>query len=196
MFMATISLFCRRCDDPCWKARPAATPAQFAQTLSGRLHSLAAAHALVLKSGDNAHGTTQLCSATLCGLTDAIFQPYETTIGERFVVIGRDVELGDRATTSLALVFHELATNAMTYGALSADEGLVSVKWEPCDGNLVLRWQENGGPTIVGSPGQQGFGSTLLRNTITRQFGGTLRQDWREQGLRLEFILPLTKLAN
>ncbi|WP_044043525.1 sensor histidine kinase [Caballeronia insecticola] len=175
--------------------RSASSTPEFAQTLSGRLHALAAAHALVLHHADPATGATQPCATTLHALTDAIFRPYGAMAEKRVIVAGEDVELGDRATTSLALVFHELATNAVKYGALSADAGQVSVDWERRDDNLFIRWRETGGPAITESPRPHGFGSTLLRNTIARHFGGTLAQDWREQGLQIEFALPLNKLA-
>ncbi|GLC92672.1 histidine kinase [Cupriavidus sp. TA19] len=170
----------------------------YARSLSGRLHALAAAHALVREaSGTEADGPPA-SAGTLHELTRAIFKPYEAS-GQasdrtRLVVNGADVLLGNRAIISLALVFHELATNAAKYGALSEEAGCVSVSWERCGEHLAVRWHEEGGPPIQGPSQRQGFGSILLRNTLTRQLGGTFELDWREPGLAVMFSLPLSRL--
>ena len=63
----------------------------------------------------------------------------------------------------IALIFHELTTNAAKYGALNYDEGRVNVNWRQEDGNLVLRWVERGGPPLEAPPAASGFGSTLVQ---------------------------------
>jgi two-component sensor histidine kinase len=174
--------------------RSARSTVDFAETLSGRLHALAASHALVRHS--SATALSQPAAASLHDLTGAIFKPYEAADTKRFIVTGDHMDLGDRAITSLALVFHELATNAAKYGALSRDEGRVSVSWQRQGEALAIRWQEDGGPPIMGPPERHGFGSSLLRNTVVRRFGGALEPHWRKQGLIVEFTVPLTKLAS
>lgn len=68
------------------------------------------------------------------------------------------------------LIVHTLATNSAKYGALSLDGGAVRVSWETTDDNLSLDWQENGGPK-VGLPTKKGFGTALVKNTISGQVG-------------------------
>jgi two-component sensor histidine kinase len=176
--------------------RSAASATDLATTLSGRLRALAAAHALVRHSFRTALNVPQPPAVTLRALADAILKPYEVAGSERFVVTGEEISLGGQATTGLALIFHELATNAAKYGALSRDEGRVSVSWERQGEMLAIRWRERGGPPIEAEPGQVGFGSTLAHTTVARQFGGTFALNWQEQGLLADFALPLPKLAN
>ena len=92
-------------------------------------------------------------------------------------------------------MIHELATNAAKYGALSRNEGCVSVNWTRQGESLIVQWKERGGPPIEGEPEKQGFGSALARNAITGQLGGTFAFHWAEQGLIVEFKLPLTQLT-
>ncbi len=175
--------------------RSATSAADMAETLSGRLHALATAHALVRRNFNTGAGEPLQSTASLKGLILAILKPYEMADADRFVIEGRDIHLGDQATTGLALVLHELATNAAKYGALARDRGSVSVDWRQEGETLALQWRESGGPAIVAAPARQGFGSKLARDTIQRQLGGTLSLDWKAQGLAADFVLPLAKLA-
>ncbi|WP_310065199.1 HWE histidine kinase domain-containing protein [Paraburkholderia caledonica] len=176
-------------------ARLATSTADFAKTLSGRLHALAASHALARQSPRASPTASVSSSATLRGLTDAIFEPYRSAEHDRFIVIGEDLSLGEQAMTGLALVLHELATNAAKYGALSADGGRVLLSWERRDEVLDFLWQEDGGPTIDAPPEKEGFGAMLLRNSVTRRFRGSLELRWHKQGLKVRFALPLASLA-
>jgi two-component sensor histidine kinase len=176
--------------------RSATSAADMAEILSGRLHALAAAHALVRPSFNSGIGQPFEGTVSLKGLVFAIMKPHEAKGTKCFVANGKEIILGDRATTGLALVLHELATNAAKYGALSQDGGCVSVTWKQQDDALALHWRESGGPSIAAEPAHRGFGSTLARNTIEHQLGGTLALDWLEQGLAAEFVLPLAKLTH
>jgi two-component sensor histidine kinase len=102
--------------------------------------------------------------------------------------------LGHRATNGFALVLHELATNAAKYGALKADAGSVQVSWRREGDQLVLTWQERGGPAIDGEPTKQGFGTVLSKNTVVGQLGGTLRNDWQPTGLVVTMSVPMENL--
>ena len=121
-------------------AKSAATPQDMAKTLLGRLNALARAHDLVLR-GLQGNGRI-IRRATLTGLLEAIFQPYvdiaPTGDLKPIVISGPDLMIGERALTSLALVLHELATNAAKYGALSISEGLVHVTWQIAGNNLTV----------------------------------------------------------
>ncbi|PVE59817.1 hypothetical protein DC429_05395 [Arthrobacter sp. TPD3018] len=115
------------------------------------------------------------------------------TFGEdRFVLSGPDVIIGPRATLSLSLMLHELATNAAKYGALTAPAGRVAVDWVVRrDGDkdvLDLRWTERGGPPAA-EPTRKGFGSRLIRMGLTGSGGVELR--YEAQGLTVAATAPL-----
>jgi two-component sensor histidine kinase len=87
------------------------------------------------------------------------------------------------AAQSLGVVLHELATNAVKYGALSHPSGLLDVRWHREGDWLEIRWSERDGP-LVKVPDSSGFGSKIIRASIERQLHGTLVQDWRPEGLQ------------
>jgi two-component sensor histidine kinase len=176
--------------------KSATSPAGMAKSLSGRLHALAAAHALVLRSFGIGVGQPPQPGASLNDLILSILKPYDLSNTARFVVEGPEIGLADQAITGLALVFHEFATNAAKYGALVHDDGRVSVSWRQEGESLALQWRETDGPPIAAEPAQHGFGSTLARNTVVRQLGGAFSLNWRKEGLVAEFTLPLAKLLH
>ena len=91
----------------------------------------------------------------------------------------------------MAVVCHELATNATKYGALSVGDGHVAVVWTlTADGRLVLSWTETDGPPVA-VPTREGFGTRILKSIISRSLKGDMRLDWREGGLVCEFALPI-----
>jgi Polyphosphate kinase 2 (PPK2) len=114
--------------------------------------------------------------------------PYSGT-GERDVRIdGPPVLLSPNAARSIAIVLHELATNAAKYGALSSAHGRVDLEWTDAkDGQLNLRWTETGGPAVQ-LPTRQGFGGRIIPQMIG-QLGGKTRFDWRAEGLICEITL-------
>jgi two-component system CheB/CheR fusion protein len=92
-------------------------------------------------------------------------------------------------------MLHELATNALKYGSLSEPEGRVRISWTQDGPDVLLVWEETGGPAVEGEPGTTGFGSQLARKSVTGQLGGEIRYDWRREGLRVEIRLPAERLA-
>jgi two-component system CheB/CheR fusion protein len=179
-------------------AKSAATPQDMAKTLLGRLNALARAHDLVLR-GLQANGQI-IREATLTRLLEAILQPYtdlaRTGDPKRIVMSGPDLVIGERALTSLALVLHELATNAVKYGALSIDQGLVHVTWQIEADNLLLRWEEREGPGIEKTPTSEGFGSILVRRSIVGQLGGELDYIWKPEGFSAFISIPTERLSS
>ena len=178
-------------------AKSAATPQDMAKILLGRLNALARAHDLVLR-GLHANGRI-IREATLTRLLEAIFQPY-TDLGrtgdpKRTVIRGPDLVIGERALTSLALVLHELTTNAVKYGALSIEQGLVHVTWQIEADNLLLRWEEHKGPRIEKTPTSEGFGSILVRRTIVGQLGGEFDYIWKPEGFSAFISMPMERLS-
>ena len=104
--------------------------------------------------------------------------------------------MDDRAATPLALVFHELATNAAKYGALSVEAGRLRVDIARRDDEVSVRWTEQGGPPVAGEPLQSGFGTQLAALSIEQQLGGTIRRHWRAEGLSVDLALKASSLAH
>lgn len=168
-------------------ARNSATKEQLAESLTGRLQALADAHALVRRSFSEA-GNGQ--NISLQDILARILLPY----GSHFEIGGPDIRLGEHATNNVALVFHELATNAAKHGALGMDDGLVSVRWTQNDDGILVDWQETGGPA-ADTPGKQGFGSTLVKSTLA-SLGAEITHHWDIDGLRVVIKAPLAKLQH
>ena len=92
---------------------------------------------------------------------------------------------------TIALILHELATNAAKYGCLSVAKGRVEVKWSVvASDHLILTWTEQGGP-VVKKPTRQGFGTRVMERMIRDQHKGDLRLDWSAEGLVCAIILPM-----
>jgi two-component sensor histidine kinase len=175
-------------------ARGSETKAEMAESLIGRFHALAGAHSLI-RPGFSADAHSAKVS-DLGSVLSTIVRPHERTGGSpRFAMEGPAVALGEHAVTGIALVFHELATNAAKHGALKAEDGKVAIRWDVKDDALAIAWDESGSSAAV-PPTEGGFGSKLLNDTITRQFAGRLEQDWRASGLKVDFRIPLQRLAD
>ena len=176
--------------------RSATTPQELATTIKGRLGALAGAHLLIRS---NKSGSDASTGSTVAALIRAILAPYADIAGaggtDRAVIKGPDVRIGGDAVTSLALVLHELATNAAKYGAFSAPGGRVHVSWKVVKKQLSLQWQERGGPAIDGPPAREGFGSMLARRSINGQLDGELAFDWQTAGLTVHFSAAMERLS-
>jgi two-component sensor histidine kinase len=166
-------------------SRGAQTKQDMADKLIGRIHALSDAHGLVRQSFSLNSVSRRV---ELADLIETILRPYRAP-----TLHGGDVRLGENATSSIALVLHELATNAAKYGALSVDDGTVDIVWRVDDGMLDLTWRETDGPTPQ-VPDKKGFGSTLVERTILG-YGGTLDHDWSPHGLIVRIRLPIASLA-
>jgi two-component sensor histidine kinase len=173
--------------------KAAATPAEMSKILSGRLEALAEANALVRRSFAD---KIVVDRADLAELVDKIMRPHAPSDKRDNVLAnGPSILLGERATNGLALVLHELATNAAKYGALKSEHGLVELSWRSEGAHLALDWSERGGPTIVKPPEATGFGTRLLRSTVLDQFGGELSYEWKPEGLAVAMKLPMAGLS-
>jgi two-component sensor histidine kinase len=160
----------------------------YGTALQQRILALGRAHDFVRPHSD--FSRSYISHNSLLGMLQSLLAPYQSEPGERVRVNGRDVRIDDRSATPLALFFHELATNAAKYGALSAPDGLVEIGIDVADDvGTTLTWHECGGPPVA-PPVERGFGSTLIEMSITRQLGGTLDYDWRDDGLRVKALIP------
>lgn len=166
-------------------ARNAASKEDLAESLTGRLQALAEAHALVRRSFSESGKGQHI---PLGEIVARILRPYHGDSD----LDGPDVRVGEHATNNIALVFHELATNAAKHGALSHDDGTVRVRWTLDNETVVVDWRERGGPAVA-QPVTKGFGSTLVRSTLT-SLGADIVHDWDANGLRVIITAPLAKL--
>lgn len=168
------------------------TPGDMASALRGRLLALARAHELIVPamSGDGRAGD----GGDLGELVSAVVSPHLQEGSERIRVDGPRLLLSARAATSMALVLHELATNAAKYGALSQPQGRVEIRWRADSERMLLSWSERGGPLLAAAPERRGFGSLLARSSIEGQLGGSLAYDWDTSGLSITARIPLKHL--
>ena len=154
-------------------ARKAASLEGFLKTFTGRLKSMASAHQLLTATRWRGAGMHNIAAAELGGLA-----PGQTRWS------GPDVLLTPRGANAMSLALHELATNAVKFGSLSTEVGRVEVTWrrtEAC--GLELQWLESHGP-VVSLPTRRGFGSTLLEKVTGRELGGSVRVEYRAEGVR------------
>ena len=159
----------------------------FRETFIGRVSALSKAHSLLTRS--------KWQGADLRDLMVQILAPYRQSGTVKVITAGDPVQLRPKPAIVLALVFHELATNAVKYGSLSVGLGCLRVSWEPCTENglqkLRISWIETGGPEIL-SRSKPGFGSALIERSIERDLDGTVCMSYRREGLACEIELPLT----
>ncbi|MGH7048282.1 MAG: sensor histidine kinase [Stellaceae bacterium] len=176
-------------------AKDAVTTYELAENLSGRLHAFARAHALVRASFSPYGSAPQ--GSELADMIRTIGEPHEAAEdgNRRFSIDGPPIRCGERATNGIALIFHELATNAVKYGALKCEEGHIDIHWQHEDAILTLRWIERGGPPIERPPATKNFGSTLVQNTVTRLFNGTLEYNWLREGMAATITIPIERLS-
>ena len=159
----------------------------FVRTLDGRIQSMAAAHALLSESRWHGVGLTDLVRHQLA--------PYATDANA--AVSGPDVMLSAAETQALAMVIHELVTNAAKYGALSTPSGSVSLDWDQmpaADGTprLLITWHETGGPPIV-APSRSGYGTSLIRDLIPHELGGKVELALAPAGVTCRIEVPLRR---
>jgi PAS domain S-box-containing protein len=157
-----------------------------------RVLALGRAHDFVRPHSE--YSRAYIAHSSLTGMLLSLLGPYQAHEGERVTIRGDDVRIDDRSATPLALFFHELATNAAKYGALSAGEGRVEIELDTSGGDFALTWTERGGPPVK-PPTSTGFGTTLIEMSVTRQLGGKLDYDWRDDGLRVQARVPIEMMA-
>lgn len=166
--------------------RRAKNPNDFVSGFSGRVHALARAHDLLTQTKMHGVELGELVrEQVLIGSTDE----------RRITYSGPNVVLDAQSTIHIALILHELATNARKYGALSVPNGRLSIVWETSSNgtrNLVLEWQERGGPK-VSVPKERGFGSSLIERTL-KGHGGDAFIRYAAEGLSGRFTFPLPEI--
>ncbi|HEX8414434.1 MAG TPA: HWE histidine kinase domain-containing protein [Sphingomicrobium sp.] len=173
-------------------SRTTTSTEDMARELIQRLTALGRAHDLVRPLPEN-----QGSAALLGDLLSVLLAPYDDlgAFSGRIRVAVERMGVGEAAATSLAMVVHELATNSLKYGALSADAGTLDVSTQLNRGEFKLIWMERGGPPVEAPPEAEGFGSKLVRRSVSRQLGGTINHDWSPEGLIVTVQLDRAKLS-
>jgi PAS domain S-box-containing protein len=157
------------------------TPEGLKRAIEGRIRALANVHSLFVE--------TRWIGAELSTVATQELAPYSNQAVTRVRIEGPQVLLKPDIAQAIAMILHELATNAAKYGALSTAEGQTELKWShEADGKLSLRWTEMGGPHVQ-APTRQGFGTRVIEGMVG-QLKGEARFDWRAEGLVCEIALP------
>lgn len=154
------------------------------RAFEGRLVALSGAHNVLTREG--------WTGASLYTAVETAIAPFQAP--GRFELTGVDHPLAPKMVVSLSMVIHELATNAVKYGALSVPDGSVQIAWHIRQGaeceRLAMRWEEAGGPRVE-VPTRRGFGSRLLERQVAIEFDGAIQLQYRPSGLLCEMDLRL-----
>jgi PAS domain S-box-containing protein len=165
----------------------------FAAELQARIAALGHAHELVRPHSERSR--PQIEAESLRALFNEVLSPYPAMSEGRIRIGGDDLRIDDRGATPIALLVHELATNAIKYGSLSSDDGTVAIVVGH-DGEMgTIDWDERGGPVLGGPPGHEGFGTKLADMSVVNQLGGKLERNWRPEGLHAVASIPVAALA-
>jgi PAS domain S-box-containing protein len=171
-----------------WQAlRRDSDPKTIRDAIESRLFALSRSHDLLTRE----HWE----SARLLDLVKAAMEPFGVANGapERLVITGKNIRLSPNVALALGIAFHELATNAVKYGALSNEAGSVLLTWTvepvPEGDRLILRWQERGGPPVT-PPTRKGFGSRVIERGLPHELQGTANLDYRVDGVVCTINIP------
>ncbi len=162
-------------------------PADLGRVINKRIEALAGAH-------DVLTGRRLDRASILEGVARAL-QPFRDD-GGRIHILGRDdIELSTKANTALTMALHELATNAVKYGALSNSSGHVDIDWRVDDQDFMLVWQEHGGPPVT-VPTRTGFGSRMIERALAASFRGSAQIDYLREGVRFNLRTQVDRLTD
>jgi PAS domain S-box-containing protein len=156
----------------------------YVRSLNGRIQSMATAHSLLSQNRWRSVGLGALVGKQLA--------PYAT--GANVTIKGEDIMLGAAEIQAVAMVLHELVTNSAKYGSLSLPNGRVCVTWDRQDfdtgAKLVFEWREVGGPPVAAKP-PSGYGTSLIRDLIPHELGGTVHLAFAPDGVSCKIGIPL-----
>ena len=174
-------------------SRSTTTVNDMARDLTLRLTALGRAHDLVRPLP----GQTEAPASLFGDLLTVLLAPYDDlgAFSGRIRVSVPRIAVGESATTVLALIIHELATNSLKHGALSVDTGMLDVSCSEHDKALTVVWSESGGPRVRMPAGAVGYGRKLVERSVTGQLRGSIDYDWAEQGLVVTIKLDSARLA-
>ncbi|EIZ79499.1 putative sensor histidine kinase [Novosphingobium sp. Rr 2-17] len=173
-------------------ARSASSVSELAQDLTARLQALSRAHGLTLP--DLYQDVVEDAGTSLDALFRTVLAPYDQETGSRVDVQGDLVPVGEHSLPALALLLHELATNAAKYGALASPGGKLNVSIEVDGATSEIRWHEAGGPPRADTTSSEGFGSRLEQASL-RGLKGELTRTWTDCGVEIVMRFPLEQIA-
>lgn len=173
-------------------SRSTASTADMARDLTGMLSALGRAHDLVRPLPGQ-----QGRAALLGDLFSILLAPYDDlgAFAGRVRVAVTRMGIGEHASTALALVIHELATNSVKHGALSSSLGTLDVASKQENGELIITWTERGGPPVEAKPRTHGFGSSMVQQSMAARLGGSIEHEWESEGLIVTMRMRSDKLA-
>lgn len=176
-----------------WQAlRAAAVPDAVRESVESRLFALSRSHDLLTRENWQGAGLRDLIDATL--------EPFGVANGraERIVITGRNVLVAPNVTLALGVAFHELATNAVKYGAFSNAAGSISINWAvetKTEGSrLILHWQERDGPPVA-RPTRKGFGTRVIESGLPHELEGRVDLEYRPEGVACTIDIPAPRGA-
>ncbi|MEM6621918.1 MAG: HWE histidine kinase domain-containing protein [Pseudomonadota bacterium] len=153
----------------------------YSQALESRIHALAAAHDIGAGAAKAAVPVRQII--------DLEAEPYRDENHERFRITGINRSIRADSAPIFALMIHELMTNAAKYGALSVPDGRVDIEIAEVKDGIQMTWAERGGPKIE-TPERAGFGTTLIKNAVPYELGGSSKLTFTPDGLQVSLTLP------
>ncbi|MDB5554649.1 MAG: Signal transduction histidine kinase [Rhizobium sp.] len=169
--------------------RGATTVDELAGDFTGRLQALSSVHTAVFEANGE--------DVSLAAMVDLTVSPYNSTGSKRIRASGPNIAINRDAATTIALCLHELITNAIKYGALSQDDGVVDIVWtvsEEDEPVVSLRWAEAGGPDVV-EPTRQGYGTRYIRSALASVFGSVPEIAFAPDGFRCSVAGALSRLS-
>lgn len=166
-------------------------PTDFLQSFSKRIQALAANQDLLVKN--------QWQSIEVGELIRAQLTPFEDIVGKKILLVGAQILLKAKASQSIGMALHELATNAAKYGALSSENGHVAIDWQLKENSnkqwrFILSWSETGGPP-VSEPVHRGFGMRVIKNMIEMNLDAHVVLDYKASGLVWQLDCPVAKIV-
>lgn len=168
--------------------RTTTDPKQIRQSIESRLSALSRSHDLLTRENWE--------SAGLLDIAHDALEPFGVSGGraDRIVITGENVRFPPKSALALGIVFNELATNSVKYGALSNAVGSIQISWTaettPAGKRLLLTWSERGGPPVA-PPAHKGFGSRVLERGLAHELEGQVQLDYQPNGLICTMDIPL-----
>jgi two-component sensor histidine kinase len=161
----------------------------FVRSVTGRIQALSKANDFIINVKPDGDGFT----GGLSGLIDALLAPFKRN--DRQVIVScPTVSVGEKAASALALVIHELATNAAKYGALSTVDGYIDLTCRCDSDTFQMVWREVGGPLLTHEPSRKGFGTRMVARTVEAQLMGKIERNFLADGLVVTLDMPTSML--
>lgn len=163
-------------------------PEDFMRQFSARLTALSANQTTLIND--------QWAALTMAHLVRAQMKPYAAESQNRLSIDGPDVQLNETAAQAIGMALHELATNAIKYGALSNSDGTVEIRWDVkglMKKEFYIEWTEVGGPPVL-TPTRKGFGETVIRQMASSSVSGTVSLDYDPSGVQWSLKAPLENI--